>query len=313
MKNINKLTNGLDSENSIFLSQIKGLDAKLHQKYDNSDSIIAELFRRADEKMHQRYPCLEPEDTHDYSQDYLTFVALEDGTFTFSENALQYSMDDGATWNTLASNTASPTVTAGNKIMWKQTGLTPSYSSGIGKFSSTGLFNVEGNIMSLLYGDDFKNQTSLNGKNFAFLSLFNGNTNVVSAENLALPATTLASSCYAYMFSDCTSLTTAPELLATTLASWCYADMFRGCTSLTTAPELPATTLISNCYNYMFASCTSLNYIKCLATDISAINCLANWVSNVSSTGAFVKAASMTDWTTGSDGVPTGWTVQTES
>ena len=207
--------------------------------------------------------CKKEDDVHyspyvDYSQDYFTFVALENGTFTFSGNAINYSVDDGNTWTTLAANTASPTVTTGKKIMWKQSGLIPSSSSGIGTFIATGNFDVQGNAMSLLYGDGFKNQTSLSGKNYAFKSLFSGNTKVVSAENLVLPATTLASNCYSNMFGGCTSLTKAPQLPATMLASSCYQEMFYGCTNLTTAPELPATTLASYCYYYMFRDCTSL-------------------------------------------------------
>ena len=57
-------------------------------------------------------------------------------------------------------------------------------------------------------------------------------------------------------------------------------------------------------------NCESLNYIKCLATDISATNCTNGWVSGVAATGTFVKASSMTSWTTGTSGIPTGWTVQ---
>jgi len=60
----------------------------------------------------------------------------------------------------------------------------------------------------------------------------------------------------------------------------------------------------------MFDGCTSLNYIKCLATNISSSSCLNNWVNNVSSTGTFVKNASMSSWSTGSSGIPTDWTVQ---
>ena len=73
-----------------------------------------------------------------------------------------------------------------------------------------------------------------------------------------LPATTLTKDCYYYMFMDCTSLTQAPALPATTLAYYCYASMFYGCTSLTTAPALPATTLTEGCYYGMFKGCTSL-------------------------------------------------------
>ena len=74
----------------------------------------------------------------------------------------------------------------------------------------------------------------------------------------ALPATTLAESCYEYMFEYCTSLAQAPSLPATTLASSCYKYMFYGCTSLTSAPALPATTLAIDCYLCMFMGCSSL-------------------------------------------------------
>ena len=73
-----------------------------------------------------------------------------------------------------------------------------------------------------------------------------------------MPATTLAVSCYAYMFRDCTNLTQAPALPATTLADNCYESMFHGCTSLTQAPSLPAATLVNRCYYNMFYGCTSL-------------------------------------------------------
>lgn len=124
-----------------------------------------------------------------------------------------------------------------------------------------------------------------------------------------LPATTLANECYLMMFHN-TSLTTAPALPATTLAEACYFNMFYDCTSLTTVPSLPATTLVKQCYQNMFCNCSSLNYIKCLATDISAYKCTESWVDGVPSSGTFVKASSMNNWTTGVNGIPTGWTVQ---
>lgn len=300
------------------------------------------------------------QEPHDYSQDYLTFVAEEDGTFKFSGNSVSYSTDNGVTWTTLASNTNTPTVQAGAKIMWKATLTTASNS--IGKFSSTGRFTAQGNVMSLLYGDDFMGQTSLSGKDWVFSDLLSGCIGLTSAENMSLPATTLAGSCYDSMFHNCTSLTTAPELPATTLANYCYeymfqgctslttapalpattlanycyddmfmectslttapelpattlaggcyCDMFAGCTSLTTAPVLPATTLVDECYFEMFNGCTNLNSITCLATDISASDCTSAWVADVAATGTFTKAGSMTNWTTGIDGIPSGWTVE---
>ena len=141
--------------------------------------------------------------------------------------------------------------------------------------------------------------------------MFKGCTNLTTAPEL--PATTLASNCYSYMFQNCTSLTTAPELPAITLANSCYRSMFNGCTNLTTAPELPATTLANQCYENMFSGCTSLNYIRCFATDISATYCTSGWVSGVSSTGTFVKNSLMASWSTGTNGIPSNWTVQDAS
>ena len=245
-----------------------------------------------------------------FSTQYLTFEAIEDGTFTFTgrnSNSLSYSLDDGQTWTALASGTASPTVTAGNKIMWKGT-CTPS-DNGIGKFSATANFNVQGNIMSLLFGDDFTNQTDLTGKNYAFYNLFYLNTNIKSAKNLILPATTLANHCYEGMFDGCTNLVNAPELPATTLARECYYAMFEDCTSLVTAPTLPATTLANSCYNNMFRGCTKLNYIKAMFVTKPGTDYTYDWVRGVASSGIFVKNSEATWNFTGNDGIPGGWTV----
>lgn len=142
--------------------------------------------------------------------------------------------------------------------------------------------------------------------------MFDSCTNLTTAP--ALPATTLQANCYEALFKDCTSLTTAPALPATTLATNCYYSMFNGCTSLTTAPELPALTLVDGCYRQMFNNCSNLNSVTCLATDISATDildvvCTKDWLLNVSATGTFTKNPQMSSWTTGSDGIPTGWTV----
>ena len=140
--------------------------------------------------------------------------------------------------------------------------------------------------------------------------MFASDTGLTDASELVLPATTLAQNCYASMFWHCSNLKKTPKLPVTTLANGCYYQMFQTCTSLTQAPELPATTLANQCYFQMFQGCTNLNYIKCLATDISATDCTYNWVGNVASSGTFVKNPSMASWTTGDNGVPSGWTVE---
>lgn len=218
---------------------------------------------------------LYPQDEPDYSKEYLTFEALESGTFTLSlygadsakDTTLSVSLDNGKTWTeiTAAYRTTetytTPAIGQGDKVLWKGNNkqLATSVYRNITNFSSTGRFNVSGNIMSLLYGDDFENQTAFpTGSEYAFRYLFRNASNLVSASNLILSATTLANYCYSSMFYGCTSLTTAPELSATTLANYCYDGMFSRCTSLTTAPELPSTTLASGCYDAMFQGCTAL-------------------------------------------------------
>lgn len=96
-----------------------------------------------------------------------------------------------------------------------------------------------------------------------------------------------------------------------------FQNLFKDNIYITNAEDkelvLPATVLTQNCYFQMFSGCTNLNYIKCLATDISASNCTYNWLYNVSSSGTFVKAAGFDGWTTDDDsGIPWGWTVTTE-
>ena len=139
--------------------------------------------------------------------------------------------------------------------------------------------------------------------------MFSDCTSLITAPEL--PAITLANSCYAYMFQGCTSLTVAPELPAITLANSCYAYMFQGCSFLIVAPGLPATTLVTNCYCGMFYGCSKLNYIKALFTTTPGSSYTDSWVSGVSSTGTFVKNAAATWNVTGTNGIPSGWTVET--
>ena len=120
-------------------------------------------------------------------------------------------------------------------------------------------FITYGNIMSLAYGDDYRNQKTL-VNDYQFAHMFEGCTGLTDAEKLFLPATALTPNCYSFMFSGCNNLITVPELPATDLTNknWCYSNMFADCTSLQDAPVLPATALCQSCYSEMFSGCTSL-------------------------------------------------------
>ena len=200
----------------------------------------------------------------------LYFEALADGMtvrltnrgydFDATDNELEYSTDL-STWSVLPMNTTSPSINTGERIYLRgnvtSTADLENAIMGMGFFKITQQCNVGGNIMSLLFNDDFEDKTDLNGYVGAFYRVFSEQP-IVDASELILPATTLADMCYYDMFRDCASLTTTPALPATTLEYGCYGNMFYGCTSLTTAPELPATTLAVNCYMGMFLGCTSL-------------------------------------------------------
>lgn len=250
-----------------------------------------------------------PNTTPSYDTQYLTFEAIDNGTsFQFNQNGLEYSLDDGSTWNSLGASVHTPSLNTGDKIMFRgNMSITQGY--GIGQFSSNGHFNIEGNPLSLVDDTNFADITDFTGMNQIFFQLFNG-TEVVDASNLALPATILSEDCYTSMFEHCTSLTTAPELPATTLARYCYSYMFYGCINLTTAPVLPATTLANYCYNFMFRNCTNLNYIKAMFTTTPSNTYTSNWVQGVAATGTFVKSTAASWNVTGANGIPTGWTVQ---
>lgn len=125
-----------------------------------------------------------------------------------------------------------------------------------------------------------------------------------------LRAQTAVSNCYEGMFTGCSSLKLPPTISLTTTASLCCCQMFMNCTSLTRAPELISTSLASSCYNYMFYKCNKLNYIKALFTTTPSDSYTLSWVDGVSPTGTFVKNSSAGWSVIGTNGIPSGWTVE---
>lgn len=255
--------------------------------------------------------------THHYENDYLTFVILSGGTIQWNSfgsgynKAIEYSINNGP-WTSVSaspSGTSSTFSVAENDVV-RFRGTNSVYAGSKSNYAGfdggTAIFNIEGNIMSLVYGDNFVNNTALTGT-YNFCSIFK-KSNVVSAENLVLPTTVLTNYCYRAMFSYCTQLEIAPKLPATTLAQGCYWYMFEQC-EIFEAPELNATTLVRECYGHMFEGCSNLNYIKCLATtSLSAASALTNWVLSVAANGTFVKDSN-TVWGSGNNGIPRGWTI----
>lgn len=257
--------------------------------------------------------------TSPISGNYMAFEIISGGTInwtaedsTTTARTISYSIN-GNPWTDITSSTGGTSfnVNSGDMILFKGENNTYGGNTFGG---STAYFNLSGNIMSLLYGDDFEGKESLPSWGGNFPMLFCG-TKAVNAQYLELPAITLKDSCYQKMFLNCTELISAPALPATTLTDYCYFEMFEGCISLISAPELPAQTLSNGCYNMMFSGCTNLNYIKCLAVadPTSSLELLGPlyWVSDVSANGTFIKAAGA-NWEMGDSGIPNNWTIINE-
>ena len=264
---------------------------------------------------------------HHYENDYLTFRITSSGTICWKSvgsgyaKTIEYSLNGGE-WTSVTAASTPPSISvvpndiirfkgtnttyAGNKANYASFGKDTSGSTDIG---STAYFTAEGNIMSLIYGDNFIGNTAMTGT-YNFCSLFK-RTNIESAENLVLPSMTLTQYCYRALFSWCTVLSVAPKLPATTLARGVYWYMFEQC-AITEAPDLLAETLVQECYGNMFTGCTQLNYIKCMANSgFNAASAKTNWVSGVASSGTFVKdsGVAVSTWSTGPSGIPRNWVV----
>ena len=296
--------------------------------------------------------CIEQNEVHynpiepNYKMEYFTIVSLEDNNTIkwlaidprvagYDEeteepyniyDTINYSLDNGNTWISFTptdemKETTMAVLQKGEKI--KLFGNNPNYmmdteACAYGVPYSDKTVNVQGNIMSLIYGHEFIGKTAFQDKNETFAGFFSPSGDyqrdgrslkVVNAKNLILPATTLKNGCYRKMFAGSETLLTAPKLPATELASSCYQQMFAGCEGLTTAPVLPAETLVYGCYSQMFYLCVNLNSVACLATSMDRYS-TTDWLNGVATSGTFTKAASMENWTVGVDGIPEGWTVQ---
>lgn len=228
----------------------------------------------------------------------LTFEITNDGNIVWkaiSSNyvkTIEYKKNNG-NWTSITSTTSGVTISvvSGDIVQFRGNNITygDAYLNEYNYFGGTTAgFKLKGNIMSLI-----------NSTNFATLTAFD-------SESYGT---------FTYLFYNCIGLTDASNLIlpATTLSFGSYQAMFYKCSNLIIAPKLPAAILTSSCYKWMFYNCTNLNNVTCLATNIAASSCLGNWLNNVSSTGTFTKAASMTWWPSGASGIPTGWTVQDAS
>lgn len=211
-------------------------------------------------------------------------------------SACQYCVDGDGDWKDLPADTFTEFVEEGHSLSFKATGLNPNSTNGIGTFVTADdvayQFNLRGNCMAMLYGDEAEDYVTI--PNYGFYKLFHSNTGLQSVSEKFIGATGVGNSgcrmmffictslvnspvlpsrlnggyCFYQMYYGCTSLTDAPELPATSLQVYCYAYMFYNCSSLISAPALPATTLKDCCYWYMFRGCSKITSITLPATTV---------------------------------------------
>lgn len=215
----------------------------------------------------------------------------------------------------------------------------PSWTYVRNSFTMSGYVESSGSIMSLVHGDNVSNTTIPNGaKGYGgvFCAVFADCTGLTTAPEL--PATSVNQGAYKNLFSGCISLTKAPELPATTLGFDCYNNMFLGADlkecpilpattlveacyrgmfarniNLIAAPYLPAETLVKDCYRDMFASCSNLNFIKAKFTTTPSTTYTSGWVSDVASSGTYVKNSAASYTTRGIYAIPSNWTIKSET
>ena len=220
----------------------------------------------------------------------LCFTAEQDGSsvslvyqdYGFSDPTpptLQYSLNDAEHWTDYEMNQIIP-LAKDAKVFFKANGQNERISAPptmgpplIYKFVMEGKIAASGNIQYLL--DDTGSRTDV--PEYCYSDMFSDCASLTQAPEW--PATTLADNCYYSMFYGCSSLTQAPALPATTLAYSCYTNMFSDCASLTQAPALPATTLAEGCYFGMFYGCSSLTQAPALPATTLASNCYSSMFS----------------------------------
>ena len=291
---------------------------------------------------------------HDYSLDYFTIESLEDNnqikmqrSKTPTNPTLSYSLDDGETWTTvIVSGTITfATINTGQKIIFKGTNAKFATTwDTYNYFTASKQFKVYGNIMSLLNGDNFKENSEFDSSsNHNFAGLFR-TTYIVDVSNLILPALTLYYSSYNGMFRGATNLEYGPKLLpALNVPQDGYSSMFEGCVKLVEGPEILATSVSgtgalnrmfcmnrnskvtaamtkspilritnpqtqNNTYQQLFCGNGNINEITILiqGTNLS----FTNWLANTNSSGV-IKTLSGTTFANGVSGLPSGWTKET--
>jgi hypothetical protein len=142
---------------------------------------------------------------------------------------------------------------------------------GAWRFANTATVNAESSkvveILSPVITDHMRTMGPYSHY-YMFLNCYN----LIRVAPTLLPSTNLGIYCYTGMFESCTNLESWPELPATTLNTNCYYFMFYGNQKLTSI-TLHATTLAAACYHSMLKACSNLSEVRVAATNMIASHC----------------------------------------
>lgn len=221
-----------------------------------------------------------------YYYQYFTVEVLTGGSFTFytplSELPTVYYSLNNNSWTEWEYDATmgddgllkSLNLSVGDRLRIKSAISNPVGVEGyyFAESSNTITYNVSGNIMSLVYGDDFVGNDNLNDTITSdgytpFQMMFAEDAKIKSAINLCLPSFILSTYMYAAMFSSST-LETAPTIIPAMICEKCYHEMFYNCDNLIGNIVIPEPIGLSNlevdAYYNMFTGSPNIN-VDCLA------------------------------------------------
>ena len=111
---------------------------------------------------------------HDYSKDYLTFKILSPGTIAWKAfggltKTIEYSVNNGS-WTSITSTAEGATINVVADDIVRFRGSETTYATSKSLYSGfeggTAQIDIEGNIMSLLYGDGFASNSELTNSTY---------------------------------------------------------------------------------------------------------------------------------------------------
>lgn len=276
----------------------------------------------------------EPAAWEEWEKDLLTFTALEATDIGLLESGMtapncyyRKATDTGYTQMTTATTIS---LSAGEQVKFYGSNAYWSKDrSKWTKFTSTGKFNISGNVMTLLASGG----TASVSQRYCFRRLF-ADTHVVDASELTLPSTQYDYMCYGmmqqcpylqklpvmptpthqyvygYFCNQCPSLQTATLPTGTYSKGYTFQGMFQDCSGLT-AVTIPAEDITNaTAVALLFQRCTSLQTITFSNMTTLTANYLASdWFDGASSTGTVYAPANRT-YADNRLRLPSGWSVQ---